>query len=150
MLELRHVDPTASPGSDLLAAVVDELHTMYSAEHVAAVAAGPADMSPPGGAFLVLYDGDEPLACGGVKRLDSRTCEIKRMYVVPAARSRGLARRLLAGLEDAGRELGYQLVRLDTGPLQPHARALYETAGYRSIPDYNANPAAAYWFEKSL
>jgi len=41
-------------------------------------------------------------------------------------------------------------VRLDTGAEQPHARALYESAGYRSMPDYNANAYASYWFEKAL
>ena len=72
------------------------------------------------------------------------------MYVVPEARSRGHARRLLYALEDAARELGYVRVRLDTGPLQPHARALYESEGYREIPDYNDNPYASFWGEKEL
>ena len=65
----------------------------------------------------------------------------------PAA---GIARRLLAALEDAARELGYERVRLDTGARQPHARALYESAGFQPIPDYNDNPKAAYWGEKVL
>ena len=42
------------------------------------------------------------------------------------------------------------MVRLDTGRLQPHARALYEAEGYRSIPDYNDNPYASFWGEKEL
>ena len=61
-----------------------------------------------------------------------------------------MARALLAALEDAARDLGYARVRLDTGPRQPHARALYESAGYAEIPDYNDNPAASYWAEKRL
>jgi GNAT superfamily N-acetyltransferase len=69
---------------------------------------------------------------------------------VPHARSRGLARALLAALEAAARDLGYERVRLDTGARQPHARALYEAEGYRSIPDYNGNPYAAFWAEKRL
>ena len=72
------------------------------------------------------------------------------MYVVPDARGRGLARRLLAAIEDAARELGYERVRLDTGASQPHARALYESAGYHEVPDYNDNPYAAYHAEKLL
>ncbi|MEA2272469.1 MAG: hypothetical protein QOI98_1177, partial [Solirubrobacteraceae bacterium] len=75
---------------------------------------------------------------------------IKRMYVLPEARSRGHARRLLVALEDAARALGYARVRLDTGREQPHAQALYESAGYRTIPDYNDNPYASYWGEKDL
>lgn len=90
------------------------------------------------------------MACGGIKRLGPRVAEIKRMYVAPAARSRGVARRLLATLEEAARGLGYATVRLDTGPAQPHARALYASAGYRTISDYNANPYAGWWGEKAL
>ena len=64
-----------------------------------------------------------------------------------AAGSRGS---LLAALEDAARDLGYGTVRLDTGARQPHAQALYESAGYRAIGNFNANPVAAYWGEKRL
>jgi GNAT superfamily N-acetyltransferase len=85
-----------------------------------------------------------------VKRLDERTGEIKRMFVVPGARGRGHASRLLAGLEDAVRRRGYSHARLDTGPKQPQAEAMYVRAGYTSIPDYNANPLASFWGEKQL
>jgi GNAT superfamily N-acetyltransferase len=72
------------------------------------------------------------------------------MYVAPGARGRGVARALLAALESAGRELGYAVARLDTGPAQPHARALYESAGYAEIENFNANPVATYFAEKAL
>ena len=90
------------------------------------------------------------MAGGGVKRLDDDACEIKRMYVVPEARGRGLARRLLDELEDAARGLGYRIARLDTGPQQPHAQRLYESAGYAAIGNFNANPFASFWGEKAL
>ena len=66
------------------------------------------------------------------------------------ARSRGLARVLLGALEDAARDLGYARVRLDTGPRQPHAKALYESTGYHAVEPYNDNPFASYWGEKEL
>jgi ribosomal protein S18 acetylase RimI-like enzyme len=72
------------------------------------------------------------------------------MFTVPEARSRGHARRLLEGLEDAARELGFRVARLDSGPHQQHAVALYRSAGYRDVPDYNGNPYATYWGEKRL
>ena len=53
-------------------------------------------------------------------------------------------------VREAARALGYERVRLDTGARQPHARALYASAGFKSIPDYNDNPKAAYWGEKVL
>jgi GNAT superfamily N-acetyltransferase len=86
----------------------------------------------------------EPVCCGGVKRLDHRACEIKRMYVVPEQRGRGVARRLLHELEDRARALGYELARLDTGPAQHGAQHLYESEGYRSIENFNANPVASF------
>jgi GNAT superfamily N-acetyltransferase len=85
-----------------------------------------------------------------VKTLGPGLGEIKRMYVAPHVRGRGLARRLLAALEDAAWRLGHDRVRLDTGPAQAHAKALYESAGYVEIPDYNGNPHASYWAEKKL
>jgi GNAT superfamily N-acetyltransferase len=131
--------------------MIDELDDVYGGFHQGVgPTATPEEMSPPGGAFVVVYADDKAVAGGGVKRLDDETAEIKRMYVMPEARSRGHARRLLYALEDAARELGYRRVRLDTGRLQPHARALYESEGYRSIPDYNDNPYASFWGEKEL
>lgn len=112
--------------------------------------AGPAEFSPPGGLYLVGYRNGVAVCGGGIKRLPDGTCEIKRMYVVPQARRSGLARALLAALEDAARGLGYRIVRLDTGERQPHAIALYEGAGYRRVGNFNNNPAAAFHGEKRL
>jgi GNAT superfamily N-acetyltransferase len=72
------------------------------------------------------------------------------MYVVPDARGRGLGRALLEALEDTARDLGYDRVRLDTGDKQPNAEALYRSAGYRPIGNYNANQYASFWGEKEL
>ncbi len=72
------------------------------------------------------------------------------MYVVPEARGRGVSRELLAALEDCARTLGFLIARLDTGPEQPAARHLYESAGYVEIPNFNANPVATYFGEKRL
>jgi GNAT superfamily N-acetyltransferase len=149
-IEIRSVPADDPLALALVQAMVDDLERVYGGFDKEGPTATPEEMSPPRGAFVVVYAEGEPVAGGGVKRLDSETGEIKRMYVVPEARSRGHARRLLYALEDAARELGYRRLRLDTGPLQPHARALYESEGYREIPDYNANPYASFWGEKEL
>jgi GNAT superfamily N-acetyltransferase len=140
------------PASDLIAAMVAEMGALYGPIDVPGMpSATPADFAPPHGTFLVGFDDDgAPVCAGGVKRLGDGAAEIKRMYVVPEARRRGLGRVLLGALEDAARDLGYTTVRLDTGPLQPHAQALYEAAGYRSIGNFNANPVASFWGEKRL
>jgi GNAT superfamily N-acetyltransferase len=112
--------------------------------------AGPAELSPPYGAFLVGWVDAEPACCGGIKRLEGGACEIKRMYVAPALRGRGVARSLLGALEARARELGYDVARLDTGPKQLGARRLYESEGYAEIGNFNANPVASFWGEKRL
>jgi GNAT superfamily N-acetyltransferase len=151
-MRFEAVPAAAPPASDLLAAMVAEMAPLYGRIDAPGMpSATPADFAPPRGTFLVGFDDDGAAVCGGgVKGLDHETAEIKRMYVVPAARRRGLARVLLAALEDAARDLGYRVARLDTGPRQPHAQALYESAGYRPIGNFNANPVASFWGEKRL
>jgi GNAT superfamily N-acetyltransferase len=112
--------------------------------------ADPAEVAPPSGAWLVAYLDDEPVGCGGVKRLDDSSAELKRIYLAAEARGRGLGRRLLEQLEQHARELGYERLRLDTGDLQPEALGLFRSAGYEQIPDYNGNSWATYWMEKRL
>ncbi|HEV7774703.1 MAG TPA: GNAT family N-acetyltransferase [Conexibacter sp.] len=108
------------------------------------------EMEPPGGAFLLLWESDSAVACGGLRTLGPDLGEVKRMYVVPAARRRGHARRLLGALEEAARGIGLKRVRLDTNAQQPEALLLYEACGYAEIPDYNGSPTATHWFEKRL
>lgn len=113
--------------------------------------AGPDELGPPDGAFLVGYDEYRcPVVCGGFKWLPDGACEIKRMYVVPSARRNGLARLLLHSLEDLARQRGYAIARMDTGPKHQHAIAFYESEGYRPVPDFNGNPVASWWGEKPL
>ena len=152
MLSFQRVPAGEPPATDLVAAMVAEMATIYGPIDVPGMpSATPADFAPPHGTFLVGFDDEgAPVCGGGVKRLDGEAAEIKRMYVVPSARGRGLARVLLAALEDAARDLGYTVVRLDTGPRQPHAQRLYEASGYRPIGNFNANPVASFWGEKRL
>lgn len=139
------------PGSELLGEMIAHLNEVYPdrARNPGSVTL-PEEMVAPGGVFLIGYEDDQPVACGGLRRLDDDVAEIKRMYVSPVVRSRGVGRALLAALEDAGREIGYERVRLDSGPEQVHGRALFASAGYSAIPTYNANHIATYWAEKRL
>lgn len=107
---------------------------------------------PPGGVFVVGWEDGEAVACGGIARYDEATAEIRRMYVVPKARGRGLSRRVLTALEDEARALGYSLVRLETGRLQTEAIGLYASAGFGPIPRYGpfANDPRSVCFEKRL
>ena len=151
-MEFVIADPARPPASDLIEAMITDLVPLYGRiDKPGMPTASPQDFGPPHGVFLVGFDADgRAITGGGVKRLEPGVAEIKRMYVIPEARGRGVARKLLVALENAARALGYERVRLDTGPRQPHAEALYRSAGYADIPDYNGNPAASYWGEKRL
>jgi GNAT superfamily N-acetyltransferase len=151
---MRTVPSDSDEAVALVAAMVDEVSELYGRIDVPeAPSATPEDFSEArGGCFLVVWEDGAPVAGGGLKRLnaDGQACEIKRMFVVPSARGRGHASRLLKGLEDEARRLGYRVARLDTGEHQPQAQAMYERAGYEPIGNFNANPFASFWGEKAL
>jgi GNAT superfamily N-acetyltransferase len=140
-----------APGSELLAELIDHFNAVYPgrAARPGSVTT-PDEMVAPAGTFLVGWAGDRAIACGGLRRLEDGVCEIKRMYVVPAARSRGVGRALLEALEEAARALGYERVRLDAGPEQRHSKVLFAATGYAQIAAYNGNHIADYWAEKRL
>ncbi|QIK77112.1 GNAT family N-acetyltransferase [Nocardioides piscis] len=107
-------------------------------------------LSPPRGGWLLGRANEAAVACGGVRLLSPGVCEIKRMYVDPDVRGRGVARRLLSALEELGVQLGADVARLDTGRDMAAAVGLYRASGYLEIDDYNGNPDAGWWFEKRL
>lgn len=94
------------------------------------------DVAPPVGAFLVAWRNGEAVGCGAVRRRGDGTAELKRMYVAPSARGRGIARALLGALEDEAARLGYRRLILETGTRQHEAMALYVSAGWTPIPNY--------------
>jgi GNAT superfamily N-acetyltransferase len=144
-------DPEQQPASELLAAMRAELNDVYETfSRLDNPPLVPAELRPPRGVYLVGFEGADAVAGGGLRHLSQGVAEIKRMYVRPAARSRGVARALLAALEDAARSIGYSVTRLDTGPMQVHGLALYRSAGYGEVPPYNDNPFACFWGEKRL
>jgi GNAT superfamily N-acetyltransferase len=110
------------------------------------------DVAPPHGVVLVARLDGEAVGCGAVRRLDDGVGEVKRMYVTPGARGRGLARALLAALESAAADLGYRRLVLETGIRQGEAMALYESAGWTRIENYGAYRAASWsrCYEKPL
>jgi GNAT superfamily N-acetyltransferase len=108
------------------------------------------ELCPPRGAYVVVLEDGEVVAGGGMRRLADGVGELKRMYTRPAGRGRGHGRRLLAELEAAALELGFTRLRLDTGASMLAAQALYRSAGYVPIADYNGNSYAGFWGEKAL
>ncbi|WP_436526942.1 GNAT family N-acetyltransferase [Actinoplanes sp. HUAS TT8] len=95
-----------------------------------------ADFLPPDGAFLVAVQDDGVLAGSAGWRRHGSDAELKRMFTRAAARGQGVARRMLAAVEESAREAGCERVILETGDRQPEAIALYESAGYERIEDF--------------
>jgi GNAT superfamily N-acetyltransferase len=104
----------------------------------------------PNAAWIVLYDGGEPVACAGLRELEPGVAEIKRMFVRPQARGRGLARRMLADLEGIARDAGQREVRLFTTDMLPEAMALYASEGYSVRSSHPMGERTEFWLEKAL
>ena len=113
------------------------------------VSAPSEELVAPFGAFLVVRLNGEAVGCGAVRVLTDSIGEIKRMWISPRYRGRGLGRRLLIALESTAYDLGCSRLRLDTSDHLDEAIALYRTMGYREIDPYNENAYATRWFEKT-
>ena len=104
------------------------------------LSAFPQGYLPPTGALLVCYDEDALAGGIAMRRLDDDTCEMKRLYVRPGFRGRGIGRALAVAVIDAAREAGYLRMRLDTLPSMDDAQALYGVLGFTEIAPYYENP----------
>jgi GNAT superfamily N-acetyltransferase len=129
-------DLRSATAATLIQALNEELSQRYPEDGANHFGLDPEEVGEGRGVFLVVRSADRPVACGAVRRLDSQTAEIKRMYVVPELRGQGIARRLLAALEAESSALGISRLVLETGDRQPDALALYERAGFDRIPAF--------------
>lgn len=125
------------PASD---AEVDEL-----------LAEDPLDgLAPPAGVFVLATVNGRVAGCAGLRLQDGGFAEAKRVYVYPHARGRGLARAVMAHLEELATAHGRTALRLDTHSDLTEARSLYAALGYRETAAFNDNPYAHHWFVKDL
>jgi len=101
---------------------------------------------------VVSYENDLAIGCGAIKAFSDEATEVKRMYVSPDGRNKGIATRVLRELEDWAREMGYAKCVLETGKRQPEAIALYEKNGYRRTENYGQYVGVenSVCFEKNL
>jgi ribosomal protein S18 acetylase RimI-like enzyme len=138
---IRQVGFTDPDALQLVAEVQAEYVALYGGPDNTPL--DPTMFDAPAGAFFVGYLDDVPVAMGGwrlrpdVPRLGGRlSAEIKRMYVAPHGRRRGLARAVLAHLEVTARNSGADVIVLETGTAQPEAIALYESSGYEPVEKF--------------
>ena len=144
----------ASADDSELRALLEEsdrdLLARYSSEHIYTIT--PGEPQAERAVFLLARSEGVAVACGALLPADEGSAEIKRMFVRPEARRRGIARELLAELESSALELGCTTIRLETGSEQPESIALYESAGYGPIPRFGeyADDPYSLCYEKRL
>lgn len=145
-MELRTVALDHPDSHRLIAELQQEYVRRYGGEDSTPVDAG--EFAAPGGTFVVGYLDGLAVACGGWRacragpEFTAGDAEIKRMYVVPGLRGRGLSRLVLAELERRAVAAGLHRLVLETGTLQPEAIGLYRSAGYHPIPRFGLHRCA--------
>jgi putative acetyltransferase len=130
--------PMYSPDAATLTALLDaELAARYPGLNYDHFELTASQVRAGHGVFLIAREGDEPIGCAALRRLDRFTGEIKRVYVLPSARGARVGRRLLAELEWYARQFGLSTLVLHTGVRQPEAIRLYENSGF--------TPCSGFW-----
>ena len=133
-IEIHRAEITSAEVQRLICALNAELEQRYPEDGANFFRLDAEDVADGRGAFLVAYMDGRPVGCGAVRRNEPDVAEIKRMYVAPEARGRGVGRLVLDELEAVARQLGIRRLVLETGPRQPEALALYRHAGFVEIP----------------
>ncbi|MGN8049991.1 GNAT family N-acetyltransferase [Curtobacterium sp. 22159] len=155
-LEVRTVPADAPEVDALLDAYLDErAATFPSAQGSYARKRAPAaEFTDPDGVFVVAYDDDRPVGCGGLRRIPDDGAdvrfEVKHVYVAPEGRGAGVATRVMDVLEDRAVALGATAVVLDTNDSLVAAGAMYRSRGYERVQPFNDNPNANAWYRKPV
>jgi putative acetyltransferase len=138
-----------SAESSALIPVVRELFIEYSespgidlcfqgfAEELAGL---PGEYARPAGRLLLALEEDRVIGCRALRPMGESVCEMKRLYVRPAFRGKGVGSTLIDSLVRSAREVGYRRMRLDTLPFMTRAISMYRTLGFEEIAPYRANP----------
>jgi putative acetyltransferase len=129
-------DILSAVAQDLIRSLNAELSGRYPEEGATHFRLQADEVAEGRGAFLVAYLGATPVGCGAVRAIGEAVGEIKRMYVSPAVRGRGVGLAVLDALEAEARRLGMRRLVLETGVRQHEALALYRRFGYSSIPAF--------------
>ncbi len=146
-LSIRVVEPDDPDLLALVDALDADIEQRYPGHRMVGLTAAS------GGLFLAVACVDGmPVGCGALRELDPGAGEVKRMFVLPAWRRHGIARRVLGALEAEASRREYSLLKLETGVRQPEAVALYESFGFHRTPLFGeyVGSKLSVCFEKSL
>jgi GNAT superfamily N-acetyltransferase len=153
VITIARVELTAEVSRSLIASLNAELMELYPEPGANHFQLDPGEVTHDRGTFLVIYRGGTPVGCGALRLLDAETAELKRMYVSPLVRGKGLGRRLMGALEAEARVLGVRRLVLETGIRQSAALALYRATGFQPIPlfgEYRLSPETSVCLGKNL
>jgi GNAT superfamily N-acetyltransferase len=149
--------PDASAASQILRSYIDDVASRFYGRQATdeeidvSLREDPSiDLAPPSGVFLVARQNDVVLGCAGLLFLPERVGEVKRLFVTPAARGRGLGARLMGELERVARRHGLSVLRLDTRHDLVESRRLYAALGYQEVSPFNDGRYAEHWLAKPL
>lgn len=131
---IRRADITSAVAATLIQELNAELSSRYPEEGSCHFRLDADEVSEGRGAFLVATADSHPVGCGAVRRISQDQAEIKRMYVSPGVRGKGVGGALLAALEEEARGLGVKRIVLETGVRQPEAIALYRKFQFSEVP----------------
>jgi putative acetyltransferase len=133
---IERVDIYSSTARDLILALNSELSGRYPEQGACHFRLDADEVAPGRGAFLVAYRFGKPIGCGAIRRIETETGELKRMYVCLEERCRGVGRAIVDALEAEARKLRINKLMLETGIRNPEAIALYERMGFSHIPPF--------------
>src|SRR5215510_6326071 len=133
---VQRSDILSPPARILIAALNAELSRTYPEEGACHFRLDADEVADGRGAFLIAWRTGKPIGCGAIRRIEERTGELKRMYVTPQERGRGIGHTILRALEGEAQALGISRVVLETGVRQKEALALYERAGFLRIAPF--------------
>ena len=150
--DLRLTSPRAPEAISCLQAYYSELASRFPGGFDVSLSADPeaSAMESPRGAFWVAWSAGTAIGCCGLKGDGSATGEVKRLWVSPAARGMGLARRFMETCEAESAKLGMTRLRLDTNSALPEAVAMYHRLGWTEIERFNDDPYPDVFFEKAI
>jgi len=104
------------------------------------VAELPGEYAPPEGRLIIALCDDEAIGCVALRKFANGICEMKRLYVRPPFRGKGIGRELVKIIIHEGKKIGYKKMLLDTVPSMKEAITLYQSIGFHEIPPYRNNP----------